>query len=141
MPFPEPENTRQAKFSLAYITAQTLSNHQPLIEQFSPSALQDPVAKELMGRITISGEESPTSLADRPAIVTVRLSGGRELEQRVEFARGGPQFPLDQEELDAKFLYCARHIMTPDHIQGTIEQFRDLENIADVTGLSSILGA
>ena len=59
----------------------------------------------------------------------------------MEFARGGPQFPLDPEELDAKFLYCARHVMTPHHIQGTIEQFRDLENIENATGLASILGA
>ena len=42
---------------------------------------------------------------------------------------------------DVKFLYCARHIMTPDHIQGTIEQIRDLENIQNASGLASILGA
>jgi len=141
LPYREPEDPWQARFSLNYITAQTLLYGQPLIEQFSSSALQDPVAKELMGRITVTGEEAPTPLADRPATVTVRLVGAENLEQRVEFPRGGPQFPLDPEELDAKFLYCARHIMTPDHIQGTIEQFRDLENIQDATGLASILGA
>lgn len=141
LPYQEPEDPWQARFSLNYITAQTLLYGQPLIEQFSPSGLQDPAAKELMGRITVTGEEAVTPIADRPATVTVHLAGGEILEQRVEFARGGPQFPLDQEELDAKFLYCARHIMTPDHIQGTIEQFRDLENIQNASGLSSILGA
>ena len=141
LPYQEPQDPSQARSSLTYITAQTLLNGQPLIEQFSPSALQDPAVKELMGRITVTGEETPTPMADRPATVTVRLWGGRELEQLVEFARGGPQFPLDQEELNAKFLYCARHIMTPHHIQGTIDQFRDLENIEDTTGLASILGA
>ena len=141
LPFSEPQNPSQARSSLTYITAQTLLNGQPLIEQFSPTALHDPAVKELMGRITVTGEESPTPMADGPATVTVRLWGGRTLEQLVEFARGGPQFPLDPEELDAKFLYCARHVMTPHHIQGTIEQFRDLENIENATGLASILGA
>ncbi|PKB63964.1 MAG: hypothetical protein BZY80_04765 [SAR202 cluster bacterium Io17-Chloro-G2] len=141
LPYPEPEDPWQARFSLNYIAAQTLLYGQPLIEQFSQSALQDATVRELMGRITITGEETPTPLTDRPATVTVRLVGGRELEQLVEFARGGPQFPLDQEELDAKFLYCARHIMTPHHIQGTIDQFRDLENIQNASGLASILGA
>jgi len=47
---------------------------------------------------------------------------------------------LDPDELDAKFLYCSRYILPPDHIEGAIQQFRDLENIADVTGLASILG-
>ena len=141
LPYPEPEDPWQARFSLNHITAQTLLYGQPLIGQFSPSALQDTAARELMGRITVTGQEPSTPLSDRPATVTVRLSGGQELEQLVEFARGGPQFPLDQEELDAKFLYCARHIMTPNHIQETIDQFRDLENIEDATGLASILGA
>ncbi len=141
LPYSDPQDPWQARFSLNYITAQTLQHGQPLIEQFSEAGLQDPIVQELMGRITVTGDETPTLIAQQPATVTVRLSGGRELEQLVEFARGGPQFPLDPEELDAKFLYCARHIMTPHHIQGTIEQFRDLENIHDVTGLSSILGA
>ena len=141
LPYPEPEDPWRARFSLNYITAQTLLTGQPLIEQFSLSALQDPAARELMGRITVTGEEAVTPIADRPAMVTVLLVGGERLEQRVEFPRGGPQFPLDPEELDAKFLYCARHIMTPDHIQGTIEQFRDLENIQNASGLASILGA
>lgn len=141
LPYGEPQDPWRARFNLKYIISQTLLNGQPLIEQFSASALQDPVATELIGRITVVGEQSPTPVSKQPATVTVRLAGGRELEQRVEFARGGPQFPLDPEELDAKFLYCARHIMTPDHIQGTIEQFRDLENIANASGLASILGA
>ncbi|PKB79525.1 MAG: hypothetical protein BZY88_12840 [SAR202 cluster bacterium Io17-Chloro-G9] len=141
LPYTEPQNPSQARSSLNYIASQTLLNGQPLIEQFSLAALQDPAVRELMGRITVAGDAAPTAIADQPATVTVRLSGGRELEQLVEFARGGPQFPLDQEELDAKFLYCARHIMTPHHIQGTIDQFRDLENIEDATGLASILGA
>ena len=141
LPYVEPKDLWQSRFSLNYITAQTLLHGQPLIEQFSDPMFQDPAVKELMNRIAAISEEVPTPLADQPATVTLRLSGGRELEQRVEHARGGPEFPLDQVELHAKFLYCARHIMTPDHIQGTIEQFRDLENVLDATGLSSILGA
>ena len=49
--------------------------------------------------------------------------------------------PLDPEVLDAKFLYCARHVMTPDHILGAIEQFRGMEEVKDLSGLASILGA
>jgi hypothetical protein len=58
----------------------------------------------------------------------------------VEFARGFPDLPLDSDELDAKFLYCSRYILPPDHIDGAIGQFRDLANVVDVTGLASILG-
>ena len=47
---------------------------------------------------------------------------------------------MDPEELDAKFLYCSRYILPPDHIEETIGSFRNLENIENVTGMVSVLG-
>ncbi len=58
----------------------------------------------------------------------------------MEVARGFPELPLEPDELDAKFLYCSRYILPPDHIDGAIGQFRNLEDVEDVTGLASILG-
>lgn len=141
LPFDDPQNPWEARHSLNYLVAASLLRGQPLLEQFSPAALADPEVRRMMRRITLTADESPTDQSPQPATVTVTTSDGREAAQRAEFARGGPGLPLDPQELDAKFLYCARHIMTPDHIQGAIEQFRDLENIQDVTGLASILGA
>ena len=141
MPFDDPQTPWEARYSLIYLVAVALLHGQPLIEQFSESALMDPLVREMMGRITVSADETSTPLAPQPATVTLTLADGTQFPQRVEFPRGGPQLPLDPAELDPKFLYCARHIMTPGHIQGAIEQFRDLENIQNVSGLASILGA
>jgi hypothetical protein len=47
---------------------------------------------------------------------------------------------LDPEELDAKFLYCSRYILPPDHIQEALSSFRNLENVPNVTGMVSVLG-
>jgi 2-methylcitrate dehydratase PrpD len=141
LPFDDPQDPWQARHSLNYLVAAALLRGQPLIEQFSPAALADPAVHRLMRRITVAGDQPATALSPQPASITVTGARGLEVRQRVEFARGGPDLPLDPQDLDAKFLYCARHVMTPDHIQGAIEQFRDLENIPHVTGLASILGA
>ena len=139
--FEDPQTAWEARHSLKYLVAVALFQGQPLIEQFSQTAVADPAVRRLMRRITITAGETPTDVSRQPAAITVTTTDGRKVQQRSDFARGGPELPLDPEELDAKFLYCARHSMTPDHVRGAIEQFRDLENIQDVSGLASILGA
>ena len=141
LPFDDPHSPWEARHSLNYLVAAALLHGQPLIEQFSPALLADPSVRQLMGRITIAADQHTTEASPQPASLAVTTGDGREVRQRVEFARGGPDLPLDPQELDAKFLYCACHVMTPDHVQGAIEQFRDLENIQHASGLASILGA
>ena len=88
----------------------------------------------------MAATETSTTLIPRPSSVALTLRDGRVLRHRVEFARGHPELPLTTEELDAKFLYCTRYILPPDHIEGAVDQFRDLEKIQDITALASILG-
>ena len=140
LPFSDPQDVWEARASLQYVVASALLHGPPLLDRFTDAALRDPSVRELMDRITVNPSETSTSLIPNPSTVAVTLTRGRQLQQRVEFARGHPALPLDTEELDAKFLYCSRYILPPDHIDGAIHQFRDLENIADVTGLASILG-
>ena len=93
-----------------------------------------------MDLISVQATESPSSLSANPCTVSIVLNTGRKLENKVDFARGQPQMPLDREELDAKFLYCTRYILPPDHIEEAIDSFRNLENIENVTGMFSVLG-
>ena len=143
-----PRNGWEARESLQYVVAASLLYGHPLIEQFSDAAVTTPEVRALMDRITVAplGEPAPPGraggrlFAPQASEVSVTLSGGRVLHHRVEFPRGHPQMALEREELDAKFLYCSRYILPPDHIEGALEQFWDLEHVADVTGLASILG-
>ena len=141
LPEVDPQTPWEARQSLPFLVAVTWLHGQPLLEQFSEASLADPSVRRLMRRVSAAGDEVPTALAPQPTTITVTTTQGGKIQQRVEFARGGPELPLDTEVLDAKFLYCARHVMTPDHILGAIEQFRSMEDVKDLSGLASILGA
>ena len=141
LPVEDPQTPWEARQSLPFLVAVTWLSGQPLLEQFSEESLADHSVRRLMRRVSVTEDEVPTTLARLPATVTVATAQGRTIQQRVEFARGSPEFPLSPEELDAKFLYCAHHVMTPDHILGAIEQFRGMEDVQDLSGLASILGA
>ena len=147
LPYADPRDGWEARYSLNYVVAATLLYGQPLLEQFADSAVQDPAARDMLGRVMVAPSESSGApdqdsgrFASLGCTVSLWLFGGREISHRVEFARGFPDLPLDSDELDAKFLYCSRYILPPDHIDGAIGQFRDLANVVDVTGLASILG-
>ena len=147
LPYSEPSDGWEARYSLNYVVAATLLHGQPLIEQFADAAVQDPAARGMLSRVTVVPSESNGApdqqsgrLASLGCTVSLWLFGGREISHRVEFARGFPELPLEPDDVDAKFLYCSRYILPPDHIDGAIGQFRDLANVVDVTGLASILG-
>ena len=140
MPYPTPADGWQARHCLSYIVAATLTSGPPLIDTFTEAAVQDGNVRRLMDLITVAAEEKPSPAIPYPCSLEIALQDGRRLRHRVEFARGQPELPLAPEELDAKFLYCSRYILPPDHIEEAITGLRDLENIGNTTGLFSVLG-
>ena len=140
MPFPTPLNGWEARYCISYVVASVLNYGHPLIDNFTEAAAQDPQVRTLMDRITLEATEEPSTFIPYPAYVAITLYDGRQLQHRAEFARGHPQLPLTSEELDAKFLYCSRYILPPDHIEEAVTRLRDLENIDNSTGLFSVLG-
>jgi 2-methylcitrate dehydratase PrpD len=120
--------------------AATLLHGPPLIDFFSDAAVQDEAVRQMMDRVTVEATADYSFLTPTPCTITINLANGQRIQHRAEFARGQPQLPLDTQELDAKFLYCTRYILPPDHIEEAIDSFRNLENIENVTGMVSVLG-
>jgi 2-methylcitrate dehydratase PrpD len=140
LPFATPQNGWEARFCLSYILAATLLQGPPLIDHFTKAAVQDADVRRMMDRISVAAAETATPRIPNPSAIAITLSDGRRLRHRVEFARGQPELPLDTDELDAKFLYCSRYILPADHIEEAIGSFRNLEGIANITGMASVLG-
>ena len=140
LPFASPASGGEARLSLNYIVAAALLHGQPLINQFTDEAARSLEVRAMMDRVTVEVTQEDVARSTAAIPVTVELTSGRALRHQVEYSRGRPELPLEPEELDAKFLYCSRYILPPDHIDGALTQFRGLEEVEDVTGLASILG-
>ncbi|MFB3119658.1 MAG: MmgE/PrpD family protein [Stenotrophomonas maltophilia] len=140
LPFATPQNGWEARFCPSYIVAVALLHGHPLIDFFSDSALEDREVRAFMDRISVEATQPTSGLAPYPSTVSIQLENGQLIQQTTDFSRGQPQLPLEQQELDAKFLYCSRYILPPDHIEEAIDSFRGLENIENITGMASVLG-
>ena len=140
LPFATPANGWEARSCISFIVASALTYGQPLIDNFIDAAVADGRVRGLMDLLTVEATEEPFQSIQYPASMVISLLDGRTLRHRVEFARGQPELPLSREELDAKFLYCSRYILPPDHIEESVVRLRDLENIDNTTGIFSVLG-
>ena len=140
LPIAAPQNGWEARFCASYIVAVALLHGHPLIDFFSDSALEEREVRAFMDRISVEATQPASGIAPYPSTVSIELENGQLIQQRTDFARGQPQLPLEQQELDAKFLYCSRYILPPDHIEEAIDSFRGLENIENITGMASVLG-
>ena len=135
-----PADGKQARASIGFIAAATLSHGQPLINFFSDAAVRDEGVRAMMERVSVEATLSASPMSVHPAEVGVTLNDGQILRHRVDHARGTPAMPLDAEELEAKFLYCTRYILPEDHIEEAIGSFRGIAEIENVTGMVSVLG-
>ncbi|MEO0390128.1 MAG: MmgE/PrpD family protein [Pseudomonadota bacterium] len=99
-----PETTSQAQYSLPFALATLLRFGRIGPEHVMQGALQDPDTDAVLQRITV--EEDPEISArfprDRVSEVTVTLTSGETLTSGIVHARGGPEAPMTDAEIEAK---------------------------------------
>jgi 2-methylcitrate dehydratase PrpD len=103
-----PETGYQAQFSGPYLVALGLLGGGGLgadLDDFTDGHARDPERRALMDRIRVEADPRCAEIYPYqfPAVLRVRTRDGRELVEEVLVNRGGPQDPLSDDELEAKF--------------------------------------
>lgn len=104
-----PASDHEARFSLQHCVAVTLLRGDPQLSDFSAYARHDPAVAALTKRITIAHDEEltrrfPGMMGSR---IEIKLRDGTKRDCAVATAKGDPENPMSDEELDAKFLKLA----------------------------------
>jgi 2-methylcitrate dehydratase PrpD len=127
----DPRTAYEAKFSLAWDAAVLLVDGRIGVSTFDD--LNRPEVRSLAERVEYRSYRSETVPAAAPGMVIVRLQDGRQLEIEIPASRGGPDNPLPDADLRAKFIEnCGPHMSDPDTIAGLI---LDLGNVGDLSDL------
>ncbi|HEY8535749.1 MAG TPA: MmgE/PrpD family protein [Vicinamibacterales bacterium] len=104
-----PATGYQAQFSGPFAVAAAILGGGGLglaLEDFSDANATDDRYRQLMARVHCSADAECDAIFPRqfPAIVSVTMRDGRSYEERVMANRGGPDWPLTDEELRVKFM-------------------------------------
>jgi 2-methylcitrate dehydratase PrpD len=99
----DPPNGYAAKFSLPYLLASILVHGRAGLADFTDEAVRDEPRRRVAAKVHYDVDPSIDYPRHFIGHVAVRLADGRQLEERQDHPRGGPDFPMTREELTDKF--------------------------------------
>jgi len=138
-----PETTEDAQYSLPYPVAAALVFGRLGAEEVDVPKLADPRVRRLLGVIAFAENEAYSRLfpAERWAHVTIGLKDGRTLESEPARARGNPENPLSDDELQAKYYDLAEPVLgrpRAQRIERIVRELRDCATVSEL--LQELLG-
>jgi 2-methylcitrate dehydratase PrpD len=135
-----PPNGYAGKFSLPYLLAAILVTGRATLAEFTDEAVLDEAVREVARKVAY--ELDPTIDYPRRFIghVAIGLRDGRVLEARQDHPRGGPEFPMTREELEAKFRGNAALALSPEEGARLARIVTDLAALPEMTALAGALG-
>jgi 2-methylcitrate dehydratase PrpD len=110
-------------------------------DDFTDEAAADPARLELAAKVTCVPDARCDEIFPHqfPAVLRARLKDGRELEERVDANRGGPQNPLSADELATKFRLNAARVLPAEVSTRITELTYGLATLGDLTELTTLL--
>ncbi|MCS7475714.1 MmgE/PrpD family protein [Umezawaea endophytica] len=132
-----PETGYQAQFSGPYAVVTGLLGGSGLgagLADYSDDLAADPLRRALMSTVDVVPDERCDAIFPHqfPAVVTVRGTDGREWTAEVLTNRGGPQRPLTDAELAAKFTDNVADRLPPEIAASVRDLVLGLEDVTDV---------
>jgi 2-methylcitrate dehydratase PrpD len=135
--YEQPGTGLEAKFSLQFCAAAALVDGRVSIDSFEPERLHAPAIRALMPRVIMRADAS----LDREgrqltqARLDVRLGDGRSFTLSADGARGYPERPASDAELDQKFLACAERTLPASRTSEALRQLRSLDQLHNLRSL------
>ncbi|MFG1421749.1 MmgE/PrpD family protein [Roseixanthobacter liquoris] len=131
-----PQDTIEALVSIYHWAAVVLLTGRAGIKEVSDASVRDPRVIALRDLVTAIPDPA---LARDEARLVVTLRDGRELEAHVPHAWGGPDHPLDDEDVAAKFADQAEMIVSKQKAGEIAALCFGLETVADMRTLIALL--
>lgn len=139
----EPQTKETADHSLPYVIAVAAVEGQVLPKSFDEDAIRDPRIWELLPKIKVVADPEIDGLFPKlkRARVTISTKDGLVDTHQTDYAKGAPEDPLSDDELEAKFKANLEGHVTPERMDQILRATWDLENEVSVANYVSLLRA
>jgi 2-methylcitrate dehydratase PrpD len=136
-----PSTPIEAKFNSIYCISLALSRKQVVAKDFEPGVIQeDRFIKELYPKITLEkGEEFERQFPEKwAARMEVEMEDGEFLTSEVNFPKGDPHNPLDNQELRSKFGTFAGFVLEDSKVSILADRLLAVKNEKDISRIFEI---
>jgi 2-methylcitrate dehydratase PrpD len=140
--YDRPSNALEAKFSMPFCAAAALVDGHVGLDTFDDAKMQTPSIVAMQSRVTMRVESTldPSAPPLTQARVTIVLRDGRTVTASADGARGYPERPAGDGELDLKFVSCAMRVISEADARDALDRVRALDRAACVTDVMPFLG-
>ncbi|MFC1532132.1 MmgE/PrpD family protein [Thermodesulfobacteriota bacterium] len=134
-----PQKGLEGKFSLEYVLARAIIDGTPRIDDFTDERVNEAEIKELIKKIKWISFEPEAGTFGTPEFI-VKLDDGTKFHSKIEFPRGEPENPVNDDILIEKYQDCAGSIL-PQKIKTQVKDLiLNLENVESISQLTNLLG-
>jgi 2-methylcitrate dehydratase len=139
----KPETRETADHSLPYITAIALIDGEVTEKQFQPQRFTDPEVWKFLEDVKVERNAELSALYPGAVanIVHVDLADGRRVSKRVDYPHGHAKNPLEDSEVEKKFLSLVDPIFNRDQAAKIIDHVWGLDERTDVHHLMKLTRA
>lgn len=131
-----PQSGLEGKFSIEYAMAAALLDGDLSLESFTDEAVQRPAAQALqrkVSRFEIPHEGVFNGLTGFNDLIVDTTRG--QFKYQIDRTPGSPQWPLTPDELEKKFISCARTQLNPEAAHALYRRARALPDLHTVESL------
>jgi aconitate decarboxylase len=137
---PQPRTGLDGKFSVQYATLVALLDGEITIDSFTNERRFAEDVQALLPRVTLRKDASiPGDFDQTWVVVTVTLKDGRSITEKMEKLSGWIGFPLTREQRLAKFFGATRRALEPSRAQRVVDLVEQLDDLADIDEVMSIV--
>ena len=130
-------NMLDAQFSMQYALACGALSGRGTLDQFRPLRHEEPQVKRLMGLIEVVDDRT-LAIGEYPPL-ELRLKDGRRFEHQTPFAKGAPENPLTDKELEDKVVSLVTPVFGVARCHALMACVASLESLPNLRELTRLL--
>ena len=136
-----PQTIVDAQFSLPYCAALAISKGRAFVQEFTEESIQDRRVLDVASRIKWGLDEEAEQKYPQcfSAIVKIQTKSGKELQARVDHAKGDIENPVSDSELVSKFKGLSEGVLGEQKCEKVKSAVFSLEKMADICALTASL--
>jgi 2-methylcitrate dehydratase PrpD len=140
--YDRPSSGLEGKYSMPFCAAAAVVRGRVGNDTYDDAALADPQIAAMMQKVTMRVDDTldKSAPALTQARVQIRLYDGRQLAADANGARGYPDRPASDADIDAKFMACAERALAADSAMALLAALKAIDTAADVRRLPVISG-
>jgi 2-methylcitrate dehydratase len=137
----KPDTKETADHSLPYVIAAAVADGNVLPDSFTDEKLKDPRIWDLLGKIKVVADPEIDAIFPgvKRARVSITTTSGGKYQAQVDHAKGSPQNPMSDKEIEAKFLANSGKVIDSKRQQEIVDQTWAFDEVNDLKGYMQLL--